>query len=71
MEQYLLPKARCLRTGQTVKDQDLTGHRFTLAQRAQAEERADQLAQTMADRTREAWAGFVVSYTPLVNDKRS
>lgn len=68
MEQYLLPKARCLRTGQTMKDQDLTGHRFTQLQRAQAQERADQLAKTMQDRTREPWEGFVVTYTPSVRN---
>lgn len=67
MEQYLLPKARCVRTGQTVKDQDLTGHRFTNNQRTQAQERADQLAKTMSDRTREDWTGFVVSYSPSVS----
>ncbi len=65
MEQYLLPRARCVRTGQTVKDQDLTGHRFTKLQRAQAQERADQLAETMANRTREAWVGSVIEYTPI------
>jgi len=66
MEQYLLPKARCELTGQTVKDQDLTGHRFTLGQRALAEERADQLAKSMSDRTRKEWTGFVVVYTPVL-----
>ncbi len=39
MEQYLLPKARNTRTGQTVKIQDLTGSRFTLAQRELAQDR--------------------------------
>ena len=44
MAEYLLPKARCVETGQTVKSQDLTNNRFTLGQRSQAQEVADQLA---------------------------
>lgn len=64
MEQYLLPKARRVGSGQTVKDQDLTGHRFTMLQRVQAQERADQLARSMSDRTRDTWVGFVETYTP-------
>ncbi len=56
--------ARNLTTGQTVKSQDLTGHRFTMAQRAIAQERADQLAVKMESRTRNPWVGYLVEYTP-------
>ncbi len=63
-ERYLLPMARNLTTGQTVKQQDLTGNRYTLAQRAIAQERADQLAVTMGNRTRDTWVGFLTEYTP-------
>jgi len=66
MEQYLLSKARNTVTGQTVKNQDLTGHRFTLAQRTMCQEVADQLAAKMTARTGESWVGFCEAYTPAV-----
>jgi hypothetical protein len=66
MEQYLLAKARNTITGQTVKNQDLTGARFTLQQRFLAEDSARQLAEKMTARTGDAWVGFVESYTPTV-----
>jgi hypothetical protein len=61
---YLLPKARNLVTGQTVKTQDLTGARFTLQQRHLAEDTARQLAEKMTRRTSDSWVGFVEAYTP-------
>jgi hypothetical protein len=64
MEQYLLAKARNTATGQTVKNQDLTGARFTLQQRGYAENSANQLALKMSARTGDAWVGFVEQYTP-------
>lgn len=63
-QQYLLPKARNLRTGETVKQQDLTGGRFELRQRALAEEVSRQLASSMTARTGDSWSGFVEVYTP-------
>ena len=62
--EYLLSKARCVETGQTVKNQDLTEARFTLAQRSFAQEVADQLATKMSRRTNQTWIGFVERYTP-------
>jgi len=64
MEQYLLAKARNTITGQTVKNQDLTGARFTLQQRFLAEDSARQLAEKMTARTGDTWLGFVEAYTP-------
>ena len=64
MTQYLLAKARNLQTGQTVKAQDLTGERFTLQQRAIAEDLAQQLALKMTARTGSVWVGFLETYTP-------
>lgn len=64
MAEYLLPMARNLLTGQTVKTQDLTGERFKPSQRALAEDMAQQLADKMTARTREPWQGFVQTYTP-------
>ena len=65
-EQYLLPMARNSVTGQTVKNQDLTGARFTQRQRVLAEDIASQLAARMTARTGDAWQGFVKLYTPTV-----
>ena len=65
-EQYLLPMARNTVTGQTVKNQDLTGAVFTQKQRVLAEEIAGQLADRMSARTGESWSGFVQLYTPSV-----
>lgn len=62
-QQYLIVKARSA-SGQTVKNQDLSGARFTLQQRALAQAAADQLAAKMTDRTRVQWTGFVEVYTP-------
>jgi hypothetical protein len=62
--QYLLAKARNTVTGQTVKNQDLTGARFSLNQRRLAEDSADQLALKMTARTGETWVGFCEAYTP-------
>ena len=65
-ERYLLAMARNSVTGQTVKNQDLTGARFTQQQRVLAEEMADRLAERMTARTGDAWQGFVQLYTPTV-----
>lgn len=64
MTTYLLPKAINLETRQTVKQQDLTGGRFTLAQRALCQEQAELLARQMTARTRQPWAAQVFEYTP-------
>jgi hypothetical protein len=65
-QQYLLAKARNTVTGQTVKNQDLTGARFTLNQRSLAEDSAHQLADRMTARTGDLWVGFCEAYTPTV-----
>ena len=65
-QQYLMIKARNMITGQTVKNQDLTGARLELRQRALAEELAGQLADKMTRNTGESWTGFVEEYTPTV-----
>jgi hypothetical protein len=63
-QRYLITKARNIITGQTVKNQDLTGARLELRQRALAEQIADQLAARMTRNTGEVWQGFVEEYTP-------
>lgn len=61
---YLLPTARNLSTGQTVKTQDLTGARFTLRQHRLAFEAATQTAEKLSSRTGDPWEPVVVEYTP-------
>ena len=61
---YLLPKAYCIETRQSVKIQDLTGARLELRQRGLAEDLARQLAAKMAQRTGDPWQGYVEVYTP-------
>ena len=63
---YLLPKARCVETGQTIKQQDLTGGRFTHAQRSFAQDAATRLAAQLSARTKQTWVGIVEEYTPSV-----
>lgn len=63
---YLLPKARNLSTGQTVKQQDLTGHRFTLEQRNLATAVAEKFANELTARTKEPWVAFLEEYEPSV-----
>lgn len=63
-QQFLLPMARNLKTGQTVKTQDLTGTRLTLQQRTIAEALSNQLADKMSARTGDPWVGFTQQYTP-------
>ena len=70
-ETYYLPKARNTRTGQTVKDQDLSGGRFNKRFKHLAEDRADQLAAAMSARTGDTWTGFIESYTPTVRNEQT
>ena len=64
MAEFLLPMARNTVTAQTVKNQDLTGQRFSQTQRGMCQEVADQLAEKMTARTGQQWLGFVQEYTP-------
>ena len=61
--QYLMPKARNLRTGQTVKQQDLAGRRYMPHQSKLAQQEADDLALFMTNRSQDTWRGFVEAYT--------
>jgi len=61
--QYLMPKARNLRTGQTVKQQDLAGRRYMPHESKLAQQTADDLALAMNKRGQDTWRGFVDVYT--------
>jgi hypothetical protein len=62
---FLIVKARNTVTGQTQKQQDLTGHRFTMEQRSLAEDRARQFAEALTARTGDAWIAVVEAYEPV------
>jgi len=62
--QYLLCKARDTETGMTLALQDLTGARFKLSQRALAEDKARQWAESLTARTGRVHTPFVEQYTP-------
>lgn len=66
---YLLATARCEDTGQTVKQQDLTGARYRTNQRDFALQAAERLAENMTARTGSYWAPRVIEYTPSVNTR--
>jgi hypothetical protein len=61
--QYLMPKARNLRTGQTVKQQDLAGRRYMPHESKLAQQEAEDLALSMNKRSQDTWRGFVDVYT--------
>ena len=63
-QQFLLVKARNTRTGGSLKQQDLTGARFTLAQSEMAHEQAQRFADSLTARTGDQWVPVVESYTP-------
>lgn len=65
-QEFLVVKARCTRTGATVKNQDLTGARILPTQSAIAEDLCLQLAAKMSARTGEEWTGYWELYTPSV-----
>lgn len=64
---YLMPMAYCRATGQKVKGQDLTGHKYTSSQRKWAQEAADRIAAKQTARTEREWVGILETYTPGVN----
>jgi len=63
---YLICKCRDVETGASFVQQDLTGTRFTLAQRALAEDKAAQFAETRTRNTGRLHTPFVEEYTPSV-----
>ena len=64
---YLLPMAYCKDTGQKMKVQDLTGHKYTSSQRKWALEAAQRMAKNQSARTNREWVGIVEEYTPGPN----
>jgi hypothetical protein len=63
MEQYIMPMARNLRTGATVKSQDLSGIRYIPSQRRECQLLADRLASQMTQRGQDTWCAVIQPYT--------
>ena len=61
--QYILPMARNLRTGETVKTQDLTGRRLRADQRRECQLMADRLAAQMTERGVDQWVPVITEYS--------
>lgn len=68
MPTFLMPKASCKETGQTVLSNDIS-KRFTIAQRADAALEANRLAEQMTNRTGRKWTGRVDEYTVTDSNK--
>ncbi len=63
MTQYILAKARNTRTGQTVKQQDLSGRRLGPHERRECQLLANRLAEQMTARGPDTWVAIVEAYT--------
>ncbi len=62
---YIIPKARCLETKETVTHMELSGQRFPHYKHALCQQLANRLAEKLTARTNLTWTGFVdtvVSY---------
>lgn len=71
LTEYLCPMARNLRTGQTVKQQDLSGRRYRSgiqSERQEAEMAAQSLAERMTQRDGDTWQGYTTAY--VINLRR-
>lgn len=66
MPKYLLPKATCLETRQTVASNDLV-KKFMINQQRDAQLEADRLAANMSTKTGRTWSGFVEQFTVDAN----
>lgn len=63
MDQYLMPAARNIQSGQLLKKQDLSGRRYSLKNRQEAWTVSEILAEDLTARTRETWVPELITYT--------
>jgi hypothetical protein len=63
MANYIIPIARCLETGQTVKVQDLSGRRLQMHEKLECQRMADRLAEQLTVKTRKSWQGLCLPFT--------
>ena len=68
MPKYLLPKATCLETRQTVASNDLV-KKFMINQRHDAQLEAERLAKNMTTKTGRTWSGHVETFTVDANGR--
>jgi hypothetical protein len=66
MPKYLIPKATCVETRQTVASNDLV-KKFMINQRHDAQLEANRLAENMSIKTGRTWSGFVETFTVDAN----
>jgi hypothetical protein len=64
MTQYIMPMARNSRTGETVKEIDLTGSRYQPHQRQICLLSAQRMAAQLTERTGDTWLALIQPYTP-------
>ena len=62
MPQYLIPKATCKETGQTVASNDVVT-KFKFTQQHDAQREAERLAANMTTKTGRTWSGFVEQFS--------
>lgn len=60
---YLMPAARNVDSGQTIKRQDLSGQRYTPSDRQTVDTLSQLLAEDLSRRTRQTWAAAPITYT--------
>lgn len=61
--QYLMPAARCENTGERIKRQDLSGHRYTAKDSGTVWTLSQILAEDLTARTRRTWVAEPFTYT--------
>ena len=63
MTQYIIPKARCIETAQTVVEHDLAGIKFQPHQQIECKMLADRLAEKLTFKTGRRWQGYCAVYS--------
>jgi hypothetical protein len=61
-DKHLMPAARCQDTRQLVKQQDLTGRRYSVLERETVLKLSQALAESMSARTRQTWYAEPIEY---------
>jgi hypothetical protein len=64
MTRYIMPMAHNRRTGETVKEMDLSGSRYQQHQRQDCLLTAQRLAAQLTARTGDDWTAIIQPYTP-------
>jgi hypothetical protein len=70
MPKYLMPKAACKETGQSVASNDVVT-KFKFTQRHDAQLEAERLAANMTTKTGRTWTGYVDAFAVLDPEGRN